>query len=134
MKTKNLFILFAIAFLTLAIESCNKAPGEGGTSSIQGKVLTINLNAAGDTVTPPYYAMDQDVYIIYGDEDKTYDDKFATSQDGSYRFTNLVQGTYTIFVYSECQSCGSGMEVKEKTVEITTKNEQIILEDIIIYE
>ena len=125
--------LYTVFFMTLVLGSCNKTEGEGGTSSIQGKIWVINLNAAGETVGE-YYAMDQDVFIIYGDSDATYNDKFATSYDGSYVFNNLVEGTYTLFVYSKCDTCQSGQEVFTKTVEITEKKQLITVEYLIIYE
>lgn len=130
MKLTNLFTL---VFIALAFSSCNKTAGEGGTSSIQGKVWVINLNASGEIVGE-YYAMDQDVFIIYGDSDATYDDKFATSYNGSYVFNNLVEGKYTLFVYSKCDTCQSGQEVFTKTVEITEKKQLITVDDLIIYE
>jgi hypothetical protein len=55
--------LYTVFFMTLVLGSCNKTEGEGGTSSIQGKIWVINLNAAGETVGE-YYAMDQDVFIM----------------------------------------------------------------------
>ena len=36
-----------------------------------------------------YYHADEEVYIIYGDEDNYYDDSYETSFDGSFRFENL---------------------------------------------
>jgi hypothetical protein len=130
MKLKKLFTLL---FIALAIASCNKTAGEGGTSSVQGKIWVIDLNAAGEIVGE-YYAMDEDVFIIYGDSDATYNDKFATSYDGSYVFNNLVEGKYTLFVYSKCETCPSGQEVLTKTVEITEKKQLITVDDLIIYE
>lgn len=125
--------LVTVLFIALALGSCNKTAGEGGTSSIRGKVWVIDLNAAGEIVGE-YYAMDQDVFIIYGDSDATYNDKFATSYDGSYVFNNLVEGTYTIFVYSKCDTCQSGEEVFIKTIEITEQKQLITVDDLIIYE
>jgi hypothetical protein len=86
MKKATKFILLLVAFVALA---CEKEAGEGGTSSIFGKVYTLNQNGAGETVSE-YYALDHDVFIVYGDKDKTYDDKFATSLDGSYEFVGLT--------------------------------------------
>ncbi len=130
MKLAKLFL--ALTLVTTII-SCNKTEGEGGTSSIEGKLYVINLNAAGDTVGE-YYAMDQDVFIIYGESNATYNDKFATSYDGSYVFNNLTLGKYTLFSYSKCDACPSGQEVISKTVEITEKKQLISIEDLVIYE
>jgi hypothetical protein len=46
-------------------------------------------------------ASDEDIYIIYGDEDDTFDDRTRTSFDGSYKFQFLNKGNYRVFVYSE---------------------------------
>lgn len=125
--------LFLTLIIITTLTSCNKTEGGGGTSSIEGKVYVINLNAAGDTVGE-YYAMDQDVFIIYGESNATYDDKFATSYDGSFVFNNLRIGKYTLFSYSKCDACPSGQEVISKTVEITENKQLISVEDLIIFE
>lgn len=130
MKTAKIITLFVIAITLIA---CNKTAGEGGTSSIEGKVWVIDLNAVGDTINE-YYAMDQDVYIIYGDSDSTYNDKFATSYDGSYVFNNLTIGKYTVFAYSKCDACPSGQKAISKTIEITEKKQLITIEDLVIFE
>lgn len=115
----------------LIIIGCNKEPGEGGTSSITGKVWVVDLNGSGDT-TAQYYAMDEDVYIIYGDQTQTYSDNFNTSLDGSYRFDYLTPGKYTVFAYSDCETCPGGQDVSSKTVEITDKKQVIEVEDLVI--
>ena len=125
--------LFIAAFLALLFIGCNKEPGQGGTSSIEGKVYRIETNSLGDTLDQ-YYAPDYDVYIVYGDEDYTYDDKFSTSFDGSYRFTHLTPGTYTIFAYTRCDLCGGGDTVKSETVEIFEKKSAIELDDLVVFK
>jgi len=114
--------------------ACNKVEGQGGTSTIKGKVLIVDLNGSGDTVQPPYYALDQDVYILYGDADETYDDDFATSYDGSYEFNNLTKGQYTVFAYSKCETCGGGVEVIKKTVEISSNKQVVEVVDLVIID
>lgn len=113
-------ILFTNLVLLAVICSCNKEPGRGGTSSITGKVYVYDINGIGDT-TGGYYAMDEDVYIIYGDKDNVYDDKFACSFDGSYRFDYLTPGEYTLFAYSRCDTCNDGVTTVFKTVQIQDK-------------
>src|SRR5688500_8864694 len=104
----------------LAFAACEKAPGEGGTSSISGKLKVYDVNGLGDTVDE-YWAMDEDVFIIYGDNDETYDDKFSCSYDGSFRFDYLTPGTYTLFAYSDCDTCPDFRTPVKKVVEITDK-------------
>jgi hypothetical protein len=43
---------------------------------------------------------DVEVYILYGD-DTIYGDQTRTGGDGEFRFTNLVKGTYTVYVVSQ---------------------------------
>ena len=125
--------LFLFGFFVTFLVGCNKEPGQGGRSSISGKIYRIETNVLGQ-VLDEYYAPDYDVYVIYGTEDQTYDDKFSTSYDGSYEFTNLTPGTYTIFAYSRCYLCGGGDTAIAQTVEITEKAQAITLEDIQVYK
>lgn len=113
------YLLSSLVFLSLTL-SCNKEPGRGGTSSITGKVHVYNINSLGDT-TAQYYGMDEDVYIVYGDKDSTYDDKFACSFDGSYRFDYLTPGEYTLFAYSRCDTCDDGMVPVFRKIQIQEK-------------
>jgi len=124
-------ILFTLGLVVL-MTSCKKEPGEGGASSIYGKVQVYNINSFGDTLGEPFYGMDEDVYIIYGENDDTYDDKFATSFDGSFRFDYLTPGKYTLFSYSRCDVCNDELTVIKKTVEITSDKSENPISDIII--
>ena len=117
--------------------ACEKPPGEGGTSVIQGKVMALEgfynvLTQSFDT-TALYQAEKEDVYIIYG-EDTTdvYDDSFETSWDGTYRFEFLRKGTYTLFAYSDCDSCASGKEPLYWQLTIEKNNKTYTLEDQVI--
>ena len=88
------------------ISSCEKSPGEGGTSTIQGSVYKLStyynvLTQQTDTV---YYQLDakKDVYIIYSDnENEFYNDNIETNWNGQYRFDYLRKGDYTLFVYTD---------------------------------
>lgn len=98
MKLKNL------AFLSIALFgllSCEKQEGEGGTSRIKGNVYEIQYDASFQLVidTVPY--VEEDVFIIYGNNSSTYDDDYKTSYDGSYKFPFLQKGNYRIFAYSD---------------------------------
>ena len=124
-------VLFSL--ISSFLIACNKEAGEGGTSSITGKVYRIETNALGESLTE-YYAMDYDVYINYGTADETYDDKFATSLDGSYKFSNLTLGTYKVFAYTRCDLCPSGDTVVTKTIEITEKGKEYNIENLVVYK
>lgn len=106
-------ILISAVFLMMA--SCEKGPGEGGTSSIVGMVKTYDLQHNDvinrlDTINE-YFNADYDVFIIYGSNESLYDDSYKTSYDGSFGFQYLREGTYTIFVYSDCENDTSGLAV-----------------------
>jgi len=121
MKSISLIIS---CFVLLALPSCKKIEGPGGSSTITGKVYIIDKNAAG-TVVAEYFAPEEDVYIVYGDGDVSFDDDVKTSYDGTFKFTGLETGNYTIFVYEDCNSCASGTQVALYPVEITDKKSTV---------
>lgn len=126
---KKLVFLTALFALFL---SCNKTEGPGGTSSITGKVIVNDYNGAGTTLLATYPGQDENVYIIYGNDNTTYNDKVSTSYDGTYRFDNLTKGTYKLYSYSKCNTCDSGVEEVVVTVEITDKKQVVTAPDIVI--
>lgn len=126
----NKLLFITVCSLLLTTYGCNKEPGEGGTSTIEGKVWVIDKNNDG-VITGEYYAMDEDVFIAYGD-DQTYSDNFNTSYDGSYRFDNLTPGFYAVFSYSDCDTCASGVSAIKETVEITENKQLITVPDLVI--
>jgi len=80
--------------------SCSKEPGEGGNSIITGQVIERRyIIYPGNFVESAL--TDQDVFICYGDDDNTVDDRIRTSFDGSFKFDELRKGKYRIFLYSE---------------------------------
>lgn len=127
---KTFFVAIVSSIFLIA---CNKEPGQGGTSSISGKVYRIETNSLGDTLAQ-YYAADYDVYMIYGEDDLVYDDKFSTSYEGSYTFTNLTPGSYTVFAYSRCDLCASGDTAVSATFEITEKKTATTLDDLVVFK
>ncbi len=117
------YSVLGIFLLFLALSSCSKEAGEGGTSTITGKILINDYNSSGILINS-YYAPEERVYIVYGDND-IYDDVTRTHFEGSYQFKYLREGEYTIFAYSDCLACPSGTEAVQVTVEITGRNETI---------
>ena len=98
--------VFIFLVITLFFSSCEKEPGEGGTSSIIGSVYKIStyFNALTQEVDTVFYQLDsgEDVYVIYSDnESDFYNDKIETNWNGQYRFDYLRKGDYTIFVYAD---------------------------------
>lgn len=126
-------ILLILLLPGLVFVSCKKEEGEGGTSSITGKIYVLDYNSAFTYIHDRYYGQDEDVFIVYGDHEY-YDDKTSTNFNGVYRFGNLRKGKYTIFTYSDDTTFTEPSEkiVMKVEVEITKNNEEINLDDIII--
>jgi hypothetical protein len=121
-------LIFGIAILS-AVSACKKVEGEGGRASITGKVLVEEYLYIGNNPNPPtdtvnYVGATEDLYIIYGDGDQTFDDKVEVSHDGSFKFEFLQPGTYTIFGYSEILHLGNNLFNNDddyKTLEAVSK-------------
>jgi hypothetical protein len=96
---KKLLTIFVLTCL-VAVTSCKKPAGEGGNSSIKGKVWTTNYNSNFTVVNAEYPGADEDVYIIYGDE-ATYGDRIKAGPDGVFEFKYLRPGKYKVYVYSK---------------------------------
>ena len=127
---KNCILIFLILTLLAIHQSCTKEEGEGGTSSISGRVYVVNYYSYPIAIKDTCYAQEEDVYIIYGD-DKVYSDRFETHYDGTYRFQYLRKGKYTVFAYSD--STGSSQDIPViKKVEITDNNQEVEVEDMYI--
>ncbi len=122
------FLSFILLLIGLAV-SCEVTEGEGGTSSISGKVFVRDFDMDGE-FKEEYYGGEWAVYIIYGD-DTIYGDRMDTHFDGSYRFSSLYPGEYTIYTYSKCLSCPGEVEVKSVSV-ILDRNEDLVLEDLVV--
>jgi hypothetical protein len=123
--------IIASAFLISTIVACSNGPGQGGKASILGKVHAANWNATCTLLSSEYYAPDEDVYIIYG-EDPSYGDRIKTGPDGTYEFKYLRPGKYTVYVYSkDCSGATpSGKLAVTAEVEITEKKQAVVLDDI----
>ncbi|NBU89857.1 MAG: hypothetical protein EBS12_00210 [Flavobacteriia bacterium] len=125
-EMKNILLIFIIG---IALTSCTKKEGQGGSATIKGFVYEYKQNLLGDTISR-YVAADQDVSIIYGDDHTFYDDNIKTSYDGSFEFPYLHKGKYIVFVYEDCSTCLSGKKEILHTIEITKKNQVIDLDTI----
>lgn len=127
------FILKALFLITSIglFQSCTPTEGEGGTSSVTGKVFVKDYDADGD-LKDTYYPGEWTVYIIYGEE-KVYSDKMDTHYDGSFKFSSLYPGNYTVYTYSKCPTCPGGKEVKEVKFSLD-RNEAKTLDDIVVLD
>ncbi len=126
-------LLYIAIILVIGISSCSKPAGEGGTSRIKGKIYIRDYNSTFTILQDQFYAMEERVYIIYGDND-FYDDDIRTSYDGTYVFDNLRKGTYSVFAYSDDSTftAPGGMYPVIQTVEITEEYQTIEVPTIIL--
>lgn len=120
---KNKIFFITILFLPNLFQSCSLTPGEGGTSSITGKVYLKEVNGSG-IVTAEYFAPEENVYILFN-EDSIYDESTKTSFNGAYQFQFLRKGTYTIFAYSNTSSLTNFQEPFSVEVEISENNQNV---------
>ncbi len=95
---KKVILILAVA--ASVITSCKKPAGEGGNSSIQGKIWARNNRPDFGALYGQGPGADVDVYIIYGD-DATYGNKVKSGPDGVYEFQYLRKGSYKIYAYSQ---------------------------------
>lgn len=127
------WITLSIFSLILMISSCAKDAGEGGTSSIKGKVYCKYYNETFTSLNGESYAPDVDVYIVYGDE-TTYGDKQKTCYDGSFEFKYLRKGNYKVYAYSKDTTMTNPTTQFAVVAEVTISKsgETVTTEDLII--
>jgi len=132
---KRIVKLIFVLGVVLSISACEKSQGEGGNATIVGSVWVEDYNSTFTDLLGEYAAMEEDVYIVYGDN-VGYDDKTETDYLGNYRFNYLRPGKYTIFVYSKdsTMSTINGETVVLKEVEITESNQVLTVPQIIIFK
>ncbi len=127
MRISKLILFIAIIGL---VSSCKKVPGEGGKTTLKGKLLgTYLCEDNGNVLEENIGIPDQRVYISY-DATGEIDDDTRTNADGEFKFEFLQPGAYSIITYSECLSCATGLEEVVTNVEIAKKEDEVILEDI----
>lgn len=116
-------LVLASMSLSLGLGACSKEEGTGGTATLLGKIYVKDYNSNGQ-LKGEYYAPAEDVYIIYGNN-TIFGDDTKTNYDGAYQFDELRTGNYTIFAYSDCDSCASGVMPVFQSVEIEIKGKEV---------
>jgi hypothetical protein len=124
---KNKFPVFLMLTLSILLFSCTKDAGEGGNSTIFGKIITYNYNAEFTNLRGIYPGADEDVYIIYG-SDRSYSQRIRSNYDGVYEFKYLRPGDYTIYVYSKDSTLTLVSEIKPVIQNVTIKNNKQTVE------
>lgn len=125
MKKLLVFGLFSMSLLM----ACKKTEGEGGSGSIKGVIYVKNYNSQQTSLLNEYVGAMEDIYIVYGTEDNTVDDKTEASFDGSFEFKYLRPGTYTVFAYSDKYNISTGTtddEVIKFTVDVKKKKTTLL--------
>jgi hypothetical protein len=136
---KASYFLLTIGFVA-SLASCKKEAGDGGNSSIRGKIskeLRVVLNNPS-TAIGTFPAADEDVYIIYGDH-VSPDDRVQTNYNGEYEFLYLRPGKYTVYAFSaDTNSVAVPWDEDHMTViqelEITDGNQRLDAADMSIYD
>lgn len=77
-----------------------KLPDDGGGGRIEGRVFARDYNASFTVLISEYFLADEYVYLSYGDN-VGYETRIKTDYNGYFRFDNLRQGPYKVFVYSK---------------------------------
>ena len=123
---KKTFPVFLMLILSIFLFSCAKDAGEGGNSTIYGKIITYNYNAEFTHLRGIYPGADEDVYITYG-SDRSYSQRIRSNYDGVYEFKYLRTGDYTIYVYSKDSTLTLVSGIKPVIQKVTIdKNRQTV--------
>lgn len=123
----NKFPLFLLLTLSILLFSCAKDAGEGGNSTIYGKIITYNYNAEFTNLRGIYPGADEDVYIIYG-SDRSYSQRIRSNYNGVYEFKYLRSGDYTIYVYSKDSTLTLVSGIKPVVQKVTIDNKKQTVE------
>ena len=96
----NLNRIVCFVCLIALLSACTPEEGKGGLASIQGVIMTQNINSLFEKSGEAFPATDEDVFISYGNSGIA-DDKTSTGSNGKFMFANLTKGDYTLSVYSD---------------------------------
>ena len=107
-----------------------------GSATLKGKLIAVYIDDKDINDTLGIAGKpDTRVYIIYG-EGTTQSDDVRSSADGSFEFTELNPGKYTIYAMSECKTlnCPSGLVQVSKSTEITSQNSEVDAGELTVIE
>ncbi len=128
----RLFSLFLLSGLSLS--GCQKDPGIGGFARVSGVIWVEDWNAGFTAIQSTYAAMDEDVYLVFG-EDITYGADEKTSYNGAYTFKYLYPGKYKVYAYSDRLETAGNTSKTEPILlefEIKEKRQEVTLDTIVI--
>lgn len=132
-KRTTFILITVMAFL--AATSCEKEAGDGGSSTLYGKIIAHDYNAEFTKLKGIYPAADEDVFIIYGN-DRSFSQRIRTNYNGVYEFKYLRPGKYTLFAYSKDSTLTlpSEMYAVLKQVTISKNKETVEVDEIKIFK
>lgn len=121
-------LTLVINLLLLALCSCSIEEGDGGQGEISGRVMvqvkySNPILGIKDSIIKEYPAVKEKVYIQYG-ENTVYDDDFSTDGQGYFKFSNLTKGNYSLTVYSNCDTCDTGINVLEQKIKLDSHKDK----------
>jgi len=115
---------------TVDLTIVKKVRPDKGTSTIKGRLMVQKYLG----ITPfgaPYPAQKTDVFIVY-DTDDVYFFSMDTGSDGKFEFRNLIMGAYTVYAYSQCDTCSVTLETESVTGTISANNTTVDLGDLTV--
>ena len=131
MKKHFKYTVVIIACLSLFFTGCKNEEGEGGTSTVEGKIIKV-LHPDDDYTlsTDTILGAKTDVYIVYGDE-TYFGDDIETDDSGYYCFSYLTPGNYTVYAYS---TLASGEKIAVSQSISVERGKTATMENIYIHE
>jgi hypothetical protein len=127
-------LYFLLILMSVLLFSCAKDAGDGGNSTIYGKLIAYNYNAEFTNLKGIYPAADEDVYLIYG-SDRSYSQHVKSNYDGIYEFKYLRPGDYTVYAYSKDSTLTLPSEIYAviRNVTITDNKQTVEVEDMKLF-
>jgi hypothetical protein len=103
---------------------------DDGSSSIKGRLM-VQRYVGEFTIGDPYVSQEQEVYIVYGNEE-VYFDRMDTGFDGKFEFKDLIKGAYKLYALSECGTCIDVYDTASVTVNVLNNFSSENIGDLII--
>lgn len=131
---KKVILVSLLLLIGSVMFSCSKEAGDGGNSTIYGKIIAWDYNAEFTELKGIYPAADEDVFIIYGN-DHSYSQRIRSNYEGIYEFKYLRPGDYTVYAYSKDSTLtlASGIYAVIRKVTIDDNRQTVEAEDMKIF-
>jgi hypothetical protein len=104
MRIGNVFLgssmAVVMAGLFMLFTGCESPEGYGGSSSIRGKIIKEYYNEDYSLFIRDEPSVDEELFLLFGDNENV-GDRVVTSATGSFEFTYLRPGSYTVYYRGE---------------------------------